>query len=39
MEVADERRERSRAERRRVSGEGASSSSLFGELVFGFQYG
>lgn len=28
MEVADERRERSRAERRRVSGEGASSSSL-----------
>lgn len=36
MDVADERRERLSAERRRVSGEGASSSSLFGVLVFGF---
>jgi hypothetical protein len=35
MEVADERRERLSAERRRVSGEGASSSSLFGMLEFG----
>lgn len=34
MDVADERRERLSAERRRVSGEGASSSSLWQILVF-----
>lgn len=37
MDVADERRERLSAERRRVSGEGASSSSLFGVLAFGLE--
>jgi len=32
MEVAEERRDRLRAERRRVRGEGASSSSLWEEV-------